>query len=54
MIAKYIFAVLAVLFVAFAAVRLMRDRGQWHPRSRTWLLVGGTFGAVSACLFYLG
>jgi len=33
-------------------LRLARDGGRWHPQSRTWLLIGTIFGAVSGYLFY--
>ena len=50
MAAKYILAGLAAVFVVMA---LMRG-GPSHPQSRTWLLIGVIFGAVSAWLFYQG
>ena len=48
--AKYIFAGLAVLFIVMGIVR----GGPSHPQSRTWLLIGVIFSAVSAWLFYQG
>ena len=52
MLAKYILAGLAVLFLAAAAVRVMGEHGSSHPQVRTWLLLGGIFSVVSAWLFY--
>jgi hypothetical protein len=49
--ARYILAVLAVLFLCLAGVRLTRDGGRIGPASRTWLLVGAIFGAVSLWLW---
>jgi EamA domain-containing membrane protein RarD len=46
MAAKYILAVLAVLFLLAAATRQFRG-----PQARTWLLVAGIFTAVSLWLF---
>jgi hypothetical protein len=51
--AKYILAVLAVAFVAAALMRLSRG-GISHPQTKTWLLVGVIFAAVSAWLFSQG
>ena len=48
MAAKYILAALAVVFVALALAR----GGLPRPQTRTWLLIGVIFGAVSAWLFY--
>jgi high-affinity Fe2+/Pb2+ permease len=48
--AKYILAGLAVLFIVMGIVR----GGPSHPQSRTWLLIGVIFSAVSAWLFYQG
>jgi hypothetical protein len=52
MAAKYILAVLAAGFAIAGSLRLARDGGRAHPQSRTWLLIGAIFGAVSAWLFY--
>jgi hypothetical protein len=52
MAAKYILAVLSCAFLIAGLVRLARDAGRSHPQSRTWLLIGVIFGAVSAWLFY--
>lgn len=51
MIARYILAALAVAFLVAGALRASRA-GASHPQSRTWLLIGVVFGAVSAWLFY--
>ena len=51
MAAKYILAVLACAFLIAGGLRLGRDGGRTHPQSRTWLLIGGIFGVVSAWLF---
>jgi hypothetical protein len=50
MLAKYIFAVLAVAFLAAGIFRGGRARVQ----SRTWLLVGVIFGVVSGWLWSRG
>jgi hypothetical protein len=52
--AKYILAVLAVAFLAAAARRAARDGGISHPQTKTWLLIGVIFAAVSAWLFFQG
>jgi bacteriorhodopsin len=51
--AQYILAVLACAFLLAGAMGLARS-GLSHPQSRTWLLIGIIFGAVSAWLFYRG
>jgi hypothetical protein len=51
MLAKYILAVLAVLFLAAAGTRALGG-GLSHPQTKTWLLVGVIFGAVSAWLLW--
>jgi hypothetical protein len=48
MATKYILARLAVLFVVLALAR----GGLSRPQARTWLLIAGIFGVVSAWLFY--
>jgi hypothetical protein len=48
--AKYILAVLAAIFLLAAAFR--RTTGGPPARSRTWLLVGAIFAAVSTWLFF--
>ena len=52
MLAKYILAALAAVFLAGAALRLMGQRGWSHPQVRAWLLLGVIFSVVSAWLFY--
>jgi hypothetical protein len=54
MAAKYILAVLAVVFLAAALLRLSRGGGIPHPQTRTWLLVSGIFASVSTWLFWQG
>jgi hypothetical protein len=54
MAAKYILAVVAVGFLAAALVRMSRGGGISHPQTRTWLLIGVIFAAVSAWLFSRG
>jgi hypothetical protein len=51
MAAKYILGALAVAFLLAASIRLSRGGGIRHPQTRTWLLVGVIFAAVSAWLF---
>jgi hypothetical protein len=51
MLAKYILAVLSVGFLAAAAVRGLGGRGFSHPQTKTWLIVGVVFAAVSLWLF---
>jgi hypothetical protein len=51
MAAKYSLAAFAVAFLAAALMRVSRDGGISHPRTRTWLIVGVIFAAVSAWLF---
>lgn len=53
MAAKYILAVLSVVFIVLAISRM----GRWgvsHPQSRAWLIIGIIFAVVSAWLFYRG
>ena len=54
MAAKYILAALAAVFLAMAFVRMMNDRARPHPQTRTWLLIGIIFGAVSVWLWLQG
>jgi hypothetical protein len=54
MVAKYILAGLAVVFLVAAALRLTGGRGWSHPQVRTWFLIGVIFTVVSAWLFYQG
>lgn len=51
MLAKYILAALAVVFLVIAGQRLVRDRGRIGPASRTWLIVAVVFALVSAWLW---
>jgi hypothetical protein len=51
MLAKYIFAGCAAVFLVAALLRL--SLGGWsHLQVRTWLLLGAIFTVVSAWLFY--
>lgn len=54
MAAKYILAVLSVLFLSLAFMRTAQGGGNAHSQSRTWFLVGAIFAVVSAWLFYRG
>ena len=49
--ARYILAVVAGAFLTAAMWRRRRDGGIAHPQTRTWLLIGLIFAAVSAWLF---
>jgi hypothetical protein len=51
MAAKYILAVLSLIFLGFAAARLLRDRTLAQSAAKTWLMVGVIFGLVSAYLW---
>jgi hypothetical protein len=50
-LAKYILAALAVVFLAAAGTRALLGGGLTHPQTKTWLLVGTIFATVSAWLF---
>jgi len=49
--AKYILAVLSVVFLALAIRRIARDGTQITPASRTWLTIGIIFALVSGYLW---
>ena len=51
MATKYILAALSGVFLALAIMRIARGGGAAHPQTRTWLIIGVIFGAVSAWLF---
>ena len=51
MAAKYILAILSVVFLLAAGLRLIRDCGRIAPASKTWLVVAVVFGAVSLWLW---
>ena len=51
MAARYILAAFAVVFLAAAVRRAGHDGGISHPKTKTWLLIGAIFAAVSAWLF---
>lgn len=48
MTAKYILGVLGVVFLIVAGIRLARDGWKIGPASKTWLIIGVIFTAVSA------
>ena len=52
MLTKYILGALAIVFLSLAVTRLASGGMKAHPQSRTWLIIGAIFGAVSAYLFY--
>ena len=52
MATKYILAALSAVFLVLAFIRMAQSGGKPYPQSRTWLLIGAIFGAVSAWLFY--
>ena len=47
MAAKYILAILGVVFLLAATVRLAKDQWRMGPAAKTWLIVGVIFVAVS-------
>lgn len=47
--ARYILAIVGAVFLALAVWRIAR-RGKLDPASRTWLIVGTVFLAVSGLL----
>ena len=54
MAAKYILAALSLVFLTLALSRIARTGVASHPQSRTWLVIAGIFGLVSAWLFAQG
>jgi hypothetical protein len=54
MAAKYIFAVLSIVFLVLALARTIRSGGAAHSQSRTWFLIAVIFGVVSIYLFSQG
>jgi hypothetical protein len=48
MAAKYILGVLGVVFLVAAGVRLAKDGWKIRPASKTWLIIGVLFTAVTA------
>lgn len=44
---RYIFAVLGAVFLIAATIRLVKDGWRVAPASRTWLIIGVIFIAVS-------
>lgn len=51
---RYLLPVLAVIFLVLAGYRLLRSGGKIDPRSKSWLMTGVLFAAVSAWLFWKG
>jgi len=47
----YVFGLLAAVFIGLAAARAARDAGTLGPQSRTWLIIGMIFAAVSFWLW---
>jgi hypothetical protein len=54
MAAKYILAALSALFLVLAVWRMASGDARTHPQTRTWLLIGIIFAAVSVWLFSRG
>lgn len=52
MAAKYILAVLAVVFWLLSLGRIVRDGGRVGPAARSWLIIAVVFSAVSAWLWF--
>jgi uncharacterized membrane protein HdeD (DUF308 family) len=52
MLAKYILAALAAIFLVAAAASYVSAGRRWQASARTWLLVAAIFGAISAWLHY--
>jgi hypothetical protein len=50
--AKYILAVLACAFLIAGAIALARGSAQRRLQSRTWLIIGIIFAAVSGWLWF--
>lgn len=51
MIARYVFAVLAVVFAGIAAIRLLREGRRGWIAAKTWLIVAAVFGVTCCYLF---
>ena len=51
MAAKTILGLLSLLFLGATLLRLSKDGFRVTPASRTWLIVGAIFAAVSAWLW---
>lgn len=52
MAAKYILAMLAVVFWVLVIGRMARDGGRVGPAVRAWLIIAVVFSAVSAWLWF--
>ena len=51
MATKYIFPVLAAIFLAAALRRITRTGNRSDPAARTWLIIGVIFAAVGTWLW---
>jgi hypothetical protein len=54
MAAKYILAVLSIVFFILSTLRIVRDGAKITPASRTWLTIGIIFALVSGYLWMSG
>ena len=54
MLARYILASLAVVFLGLAVSRSRLASETSGPQARTWLMIGVLFAVVSGWLFYQG
>jgi hypothetical protein len=54
MLAKYILAVLGLVFLALCVGRVARNQRRLDPASRTWLIVGVIFLVVAGVLWTTG
>jgi hypothetical protein len=52
LVTKYILAVLAIIFLSAAAIRLLRTRNRADPAARTWLIIAVIFAVVSGWLWF--
>ena len=52
MATKYILGTLAAVFLAAAAVRILRTHNRADPAARTWLIIAVMFAAVSGWLWF--
>jgi hypothetical protein len=52
--AKVVLAAVGTIFLVLATLRIVRDRGQIMPASRTWLIIGIIFTGVGAYLWMSG
>jgi len=47
MSARWILAILAVVFAALAVFALVRSEGRWVPAAKTWTIIAVVFAVVS-------